>query len=70
MGIVKADKVATSNLRRQIVVRLLVRRWHMACEIFHMELGLGDVKFQTSFARCVYTGRNLLSIPRSIRKRI
>ena len=56
MGIVKADKAATSNLSRQIVVRLLVRRWYMACEIFHMELGLGDVKSPTSFARCVYTG--------------
>ena len=50
MGIVKADKAATQNLRRQVVVRLLVRRWHMACEIFHMELGLGDVKSPTSFA--------------------
>lgn len=70
MGIVKADKAATQNLRRQVVVRLLVRRWHMACEIFHMELGLGDVKFPTSFACRVYTGRNLLSIPRSILRRI
>ena len=33
----------------------------------HIELGLGDVKSPTSFARCVYTGRNLLYYLRRIR---